>query len=202
MATEKPGFQMSHHDWHSTGYVAQWIAKDVTRDDERRPLLRGMIEKAVFPRGTAIDVLDVGAGYGVLTEEVRKRFPAANVVLQDYSQPMLDRARERLGNGDGHLSYVLCDLLEPSWTEQVGGPFDLAVSAIVLHNLGDRAKIFASYRAIRGLLKPDGVFLNYDRFPGGVEPHLAALGEAGFADVAVTYEKAPIAVVVAGPRKS
>jgi hypothetical protein len=29
-----------------------------------------------------------------------------------------------------------------------------------------------------------------------------ALAEAGFADVAVTYEKTPIAVVVAGPQKS
>jgi ubiquinone/menaquinone biosynthesis C-methylase UbiE len=160
MASEKPNFQMSHHDWHSTGYVAQWIAKDVTRDDERRPLLRQMIEAARFPRGTAIDVLDVGAGYGVMTEEVRKLFPASNVVLQDYSRPMLDSARERLGDGAGHLSYVLCDLLEPAWTRTVGGPFDLAVSALVLHNFGDQAKIFASYRAIHGLLKPDGMFLN------------------------------------------
>jgi trans-aconitate methyltransferase len=201
MATEKPNFQASHHDWHSTGYVADWIAKDVTRDDERRPLLSGMIEAARFPAGKAIEVLDIGAGYGVVTEEVRKRFPASRIVLQDYSRPMLERARERLGDGGGRLSYVLCDLLEPAWTKTVGGPFDLAVSALVLHNLGDRAKIFASYRAIRGLLKPNGMFLNYDRFPGGVERHLEALGEAGFATVAVTYEKAPIAVVVAGPQK-
>lgn len=194
-----PQFRVSHHDWHSQKYVEEWIARDVTRDDERRPLLRQMLEAAPFPRDAAIDLVDIGAGYGVVTEEALRLFPKARAVLQDYSRPMLDRARARLGEGP-RQRYVLCDLVEPSWTKDVGGPFDLAVSAIALHNLGDRKTIFEVYRAIHGLLKRGGYFLNYDRFHGGVEPHVEALRDAGFAAATPIWRKPPLAIVVAGPR--
>jgi ubiquinone/menaquinone biosynthesis C-methylase UbiE len=197
MPSDTQNYRVSHHDWHSPGYVDEWIAKDVTRDDERRPLLQKMLASAPYAHDAAIDVLDVGAGYGIVTEELLKVFPSARVVLQDYSKPMSEKARARFAKGSRQLKYVLCDLIDPSWPKKVGGPFDLAVSAIAIHNLGDRAKIFACYGAIHDLLKPGGVFLNYDRFPGGTDPHLKALRDAGFKRLETTYEKAPIAIVVA-----
>jgi ubiquinone/menaquinone biosynthesis C-methylase UbiE len=201
MPTRRANFRIFPHDWHSTAYVSEWIARDVTRDDERRPEIQRMLAAAPFARDLPICVLDVGAGYGVVTEEVFKAAPNAHVVLQDYSQAMLDRARERLRKRGKHFRFVLCDLTDPSWANKVGGPFDLAVSAIALHNLGDRTTIFSCYRAIYGLLKPGGYFLNYDRFPGGVAQHLAALRDAGFERAECISEKPSIAVLVAGPRR-
>lgn len=197
MPTETKGFAMFPHDWHSTDYVAEWIARDAARDPERRPLLRQMLSFAPFPRDAELDVLDVGAGYGALSEEVLQAFPAARVTLQDYSQPMLDCARQRLAGRSDRLSFVLCDLVDPSWPKHVGGPFDLAVSAIALHNLRDLGKIFACYRAIYDLLKPGGCFLNCDRFVEGIEPHLEALREAGFDRVECRWQESPRAIVVA-----
>ena len=197
MATPSPHSRMSHHDWHSHSYVAEWIAKDVKRDEERRPLLRRMIAMAPFAADRAIDVLDVGAGYGAVTEEVLRRYRSARTVLQDYSGPMLESAREHLGGRSDHLSYVQCDLTDPAWTQAVGGPFDLVVSAIAIHNLDDQASIFACYRAIGGLMKKGGWFLNYDRYPGGLEPHLKALREAGFARLETEALTPPIAIVAA-----
>jgi hypothetical protein len=110
---------------------------------------------------------------------------------------MLDRARECLADRSDNLRYVLCDLVDPSWPKQVGGPFDLAVSAIALHNLRDPGKIFSCYRAIHDLLAPEGCFLNCDRFVEGVEPHLAALSEAGFGRVECSWRESPHAIVVA-----
>jgi ubiquinone/menaquinone biosynthesis C-methylase UbiE len=188
---------MFPHDWHSTDYVAEWITRDAARDPERRPLLQRMLSFAPFPRDAEFEVLDVGAGYGAVSEEVLQAFPAARVTLQDYSQPMLDRARQRLADRSDHLRYVLCDLVDPSWPNQAGGPFDLAVSAIALHNLRDSEKIFACYRAIHDLLKPGGCFLNCDRFVEGVEPHLAALHGAGFGRVECPWLESPRAIVVA-----
>jgi SAM-dependent methyltransferase len=190
-------FRPFPHDWHSADYVSGWIEHDVARDPERRPLLRQMLSSAPFPLGAELKVLDVGAGYGVVTEEVLAAFPAARVTLQDYSQAMLDQARRRLAAHPDRLSYVLCDLFDPSWPQQVGGPFDLAVSAIVLHNLGRREKIFACYPAIYGLLRPGGCFLNYDRFVGGVEEHLTELRAAGFGRVECAWQQPPHAIVVA-----
>src|SRR5260221_11631309 len=138
-----------------------------------------MLAAAPFARDSRLSVLDVGGGYGAVTEELLQLFPAAQVTLQDYSQPMLEAAQKRLAAHAAQLRYVVCDLTDPSWPGAVGGPFDLAVSAIVLHNLRDEEKIFACYRAIPGLLRPDAWFLAYDLFFDGREGHLNALRAAG-----------------------
>jgi SAM-dependent methyltransferase len=197
MPSESKAFRPFPHDWQSVDYVSGWIEHDVARDPERRPRLRQMLSSAPFPRDAELAVLDVGAGYGVVTEEVLAAFPAARVTLQDYSRAMLDQARRRLAERADRLSFVLCDLFDPAWPQAVGGPFDLAVSAIVLHNLGSREKIFACYPAIHSLLRPGGCFLNYDRFVDGVEEHLAELSAAGFGRVECTWQQAPLALVVA-----
>jgi ubiquinone/menaquinone biosynthesis C-methylase UbiE len=156
-----------------------------------------MLSFAPLPRDAELDVLDVGAGYGAVSEEVLQAFPAARVTLQDYSRPMLGHARQRLADRSDQLRYVVCDLVDPSWPKQVGGPFDLAVSAIALHNLRDPEKIYACYRAIHDLLKPGGCFLNCDRFVEGVEPHLGALREAGFDCVECPWRESPRAILIA-----
>src|SRR5262249_51359214 len=143
----------SPHDWHSQSYVTDWIAHDVERDPVRRPRLREMLASAPFPRDAGIAVLDVGAGYGAATEELLTVFPNAHITMQDYSEPMLGAARRRLAAQADQLHYIVADLTDPAWPGAVGGPFDLATSAICLHNLGDYTKIYECYRAIRGLLK-------------------------------------------------
>ena len=185
------------HDWHSADYVADWIAHDTARDPERRPRLQSMLAMAPFPRDAAIEVLDVGAGYGAVTEEVLKAFPKARVTLQDYSQPMLGAARQRLASHAAQLRYVTADLTDPGWAKAVGGPFDLAVSAIALHNLRDPAAIFACYRAIHDLLCPTGWFLDYDLFFAGAEAHIAELRETGFASVKCPWQEPPRAILAA-----
>jgi len=197
MPSDSRPFALVPHDWHSSDYVSEWITRDTTRDGERRPLLQQMLSAAPLPRDAALEVLDVGAGYGVVSEEVLQAFPAARITLQDYSQPMLDRARQRLADHSDRLHYMLCDLTDPSWPRQVGGPFDLAVSAIAIHNLRDPAKIYACYRAIRDLLKPGGYFLNCDRFVQGVQPHVAALRESGFDRVECSWQEPPRAILIA-----
>jgi SAM-dependent methyltransferase len=197
MPSEAKAFRPFPHDWQSADYVAGWIEHDIARDPERRPLLRKMLSSAPFSGDAQLEVLDVGGGYGVVSEEVLAAFPKARVTLQDYSPAMLDQARRRLAGDHDRLSFVLADLTDPAWPQNVGGPFDLAVSAIVLHNLGSCDKIFACYPAIHGLLRPGGYFLNCDRFVDGVDGHLMALRAAGFASVECTWQDPPRAIVVA-----
>ena len=197
MPSEAKTFRPFPHDWQSADYVAGWIDHDIARDPERRPLLRQMLSSVPFSRDAEPEVLDVGGGYGVVTEEVLAAFAGARVTLQDYSPAMLDQARRRLVGRPGRLSFVLADLTDPAWPQHVGGPFDLAVSAIALHNLGSREKIFACYPAIQGLLRPGGYFLNCDRFADGLDEHLTALRSAGFGRVECPWQDPPRAIVVA-----
>jgi ubiquinone/menaquinone biosynthesis C-methylase UbiE len=187
------------HDWHSDAYVEGWIRHDMERNDERRPRLKRMVSLAPFPHDAAISVLDIGAGSGVVTEELLGVFPNARVTLQDFSDVMLGHARQRFTHLAGHIRYVLCDLTDPSWTDRVGGPFDLAVSAIAIHNLRDLAIIGQCYREIFSVLKPSGRFLDYDRFEsaGGLAAHEKLLHAAGFGHVERAWEQSPVAILAA-----
>lgn len=190
-------FHVHEHDWLSHDYVDRWIDEDVTRDAERRPILRKMMSFAPFAKHDPIRALDVGAGYGVVTEEVLRAFPKAQVTWQDYSQPMRDHARENLAKYGDRVGFVLSDLTSAAWTKELRGPFDLAVSGIAIHNLRDRPTIFRCYGAIHKLLGPEGCFLDYDYFQyaGGVDLHIEAMKKEGFATVECMWQEGAAAII-------
>jgi trans-aconitate methyltransferase len=106
----------SEHDWHSRDYVDWWITRDQSRDTERRQRLQAMLGHAGVAADAELSVIDIGGGYGVVTEEVVAAFPRARVTLQDYSEPMLLAARERLVAHSGRVNYVLADLTDRGWS--------------------------------------------------------------------------------------
>lgn len=187
------------HDWHLPAYVEAWIGRDLGRDAERRERLRAMLAHAGIAAGAAARIIDIGGGYGLVTEEVLRAFPAAHVTLQDYSAPMLAAARTRL-TAAGRVDYVVADLLDPDWPERVGGPFDLAVSAIAIHNLREPAAMARCYRGVATLLKPGGRFLDYDLFfdsVGGLAAHTQWLETAGFSRIECLWQQPPLATIAA-----
>jgi SAM-dependent methyltransferase len=204
MAATPENRAIGEHDWHSSDYVDYWITRDKSRDAERRERLRTMLSHADVAADAEFTVLDVGGGYGVVSEEVLTAFPHARVTLQDYSAPMLDAARERLSAFAGRVDYVLADLTDPGWVDRVaeeaGGLFDLAVSAIVIHNLRKLDLIADAYRGVARALKPGGAFLDYDLFfdeIGGVDHHVALLRDAGFARADCLWRQPPRATLKA-----
>jgi len=200
MAVTNDGRSIGEHDWHSSDYVDWWITRDLSRDADRRQRLREMLSRAPVAADAEVSVLDVGGGYGVVSEEVLAAFPRARVTLQDYSEPMLAQARERLAAHRGRTDFVLANLTDPGWTGRVGGPFDLAVSAIVIHNLRDMDLIAGAYRGVAQVLKPGGLFLDYDLFfdeIGGLARHTELLRVGGFAAVECLWQQLPLATIAA-----
>lgn len=187
------------HDWHSHRYVDDWIARDARRMAERMPILEALIAAVPFPSDAQIDVLDVGGGSGVISEAVLDAFPSARLALQDFSEHMLAHAKEKFSTHDRAIRYVQCDLRDPAWVQAAGGPFDLVVSGIAIHNLKDLAAMAACYEAVHGLLKPGGCFLDYDHFDrfGGVPLHQHSMKVAGFKAADPVWHKHPTAVVKA-----
>jgi trans-aconitate methyltransferase len=152
-----------------------------------------------FAHDAAIEVLDVGGGGGVIAEAVLEAFPNATVTLLDFSPHMLAAARERLSRYLARLRTVLSDLADPGWTKTTGGPFDLAVSGIAIHNLHEMAAIAACYDGVCSRLKDGGAFIDYDHFDrvGGVPLHQHMLKVAGFKSADVLWHEHPTAVIKA-----
>lgn len=136
--------------------MTDWVA----RDERRHRDLDGIV--GVLELSPPSRVLDVGGGYGYLTRLVLERFPGSQVVLHDFSQPMLDRAVTHL---DGFSDrYVACnaDLRDPRWVEVVGRHFDAVVSAHAIHNVRDPEVIARIYGDLLGCLRPGGRFVDLD----------------------------------------
>jgi SAM-dependent methyltransferase len=191
---------IGEHDWQSREYVNNWIERDVTHDNVRRPLLQQMLTLAPFAPEAEINVLDVGAGYGLVSEQVLRIFPHARLTLQDYSVPMFDHARSRLRLYHGQISYVVSDLRDSNWTGELQFPFDLIVSGLAIHNLREQPLMQACYRSIYGLLRPTGIFLDYDLFglvEGGIGTHREWMHAAGFERTECTWEEPPLGIIAA-----
>ena len=93
------GWAQSHdvpEQWREQEFVDNWVTRDDGRQDQRGPMMEAAVSAAPFPTEQAIKVLDVGAGYGLLTKHLLERYPNAKVTLQDVSEPMFNHAKQRL----------------------------------------------------------------------------------------------------------
>jgi len=151
-----------HHDWASETYVDEWVGRQRAEDPRRAERFQLMCDLFPFPTDATVTILDVGAGYGAVSDYILGRFPNATCIAQDGSEPMLNRARNLLATYGGRFTPHQSDLFDPNWLPKPFGPFDAAVSSSCLHNLRDFTRISEIYREIREHLQPGGVFLNLD----------------------------------------
>jgi len=151
-----------HHDWASDAYVDAWVQRQQTADPTRAERFQLMCDLLPFAVDAPVTILDVGGGYGPVSQFLLDRFPNATCIVQDGSPPMLQRAQQYLAGYGARATAVQSDLFEPHWLPAQYGPFDAVVSALCLHNLRDFQRISAIYRDIGAHLKPGGVFLNLD----------------------------------------
>jgi 2-polyprenyl-3-methyl-5-hydroxy-6-metoxy-1,4-benzoquinol methylase len=182
--TPRPHAQ-DHDDparWQQTEFVDQWVTRDDGRIDERLPMIQDAIGSVPRDSGETFTALDVGAGYGLLTTELLKRFPNAQVTLQDVSEPMLTHAKGRLADNAAQLKFITSDFSQSDWASRLGGPFDLVISAIAIHNMYDDDLISSVYKGIHDLMSPGATFVNLDYAgqSGGIDAHLGWLSDAGF----------------------
>ena len=185
------------HDWHSPQYVEEWIAEDISCDAERRPLLRELLGHAPVPVDAHLRILDVGAGYGLLSALALEEFPNAHVTLLDFSRPMLDRAQTRLAANESRTAFLLRDLTSGKWNAGLERSFDLVITGFTIHNLEKAEVIEGAYRGIISVMKPSAHFLEHDfvSFCGGRSAQEAMLNRAGFRHVRCIRDEYPTAMM-------
>ena len=103
-------------------------------------------------------ILEVAAGTGVLTRALLAACPGAGVVATDLSQPMLDRAAERVG-ADARVRYQRADALDLPFDEAT---FDVVACQFGVMFFPDRVQ---GYREASRVLRPGGalIFNVWDR---------------------------------------
>jgi tRNA (cmo5U34)-methyltransferase len=139
-------------------YYVETVAISVPKRDEQ---LAFLFELLPWPTDAHLHVLDIGAGFGAITQEVLIRYPRSSVTCVDGSGEMMKLARERLAKYGERVSFHQADLAYRSWHEQLSGSYDAAVSGLAIHHITDERKR-ALCVEVFGLLRPGGVFLNDD----------------------------------------
>jgi SAM-dependent methyltransferase len=171
------------HDWSSKQYVGDWAARQDRYEDERRPQLQMIADALPFNREAAIQILDVGAGYGTLAQFLLDEFPNATALCQDGSEAMVNLGRRRMAKWKDRIDYVIADFSKPGWSRAIDGSFDAVVSTIAIHNVRVPGVIERIYKDLFQLLNPGGCFLNLDLTFVPLAKQLGWLRAAGFVDV-------------------
>jgi tRNA (cmo5U34)-methyltransferase len=102
---------------------------------------------------SARTILELGIGTGETTRRVLARHPGATLTAIDSSPEMLERARALFPHADLRLSRLEDPLPE--------GPFDLVLSALVVHHL-DGAGKRDLFRRVADVVRPGGRFVLAD----------------------------------------
>jgi tRNA (cmo5U34)-methyltransferase len=105
-------------------------------------------------------VLDVGCGAGNYTLKLLERLPNLDATLIDLSQPMLDRASERVGRATaGQITAIQGDIREAVLPD---GQFDIVLAAAVLHHLRTDEEWRRVFTAFHRALRPGGSVWVFD----------------------------------------
>lgn len=109
---------------------------------------------------TARDILDVGCGAGNYALRLLAELPNRNVRLLDLSQPMLDRARDRvLAATQGTVSTLQGDVRE---VDLGAGSCDIILAAAVLHHLRSDDEWRQVFAQLHAALRPGGSLWIFD----------------------------------------
>jgi tRNA (cmo5U34)-methyltransferase len=125
------------------------------------PLAMALIAQAAAATTPhARHILDVGCGAGNYTLKLLEHVPNLDVTLIDLSQPMLHRARERVGQATaGRITTIQGDIREVNLSE---GGFDIVLAAAVLHHLRADQEWRDVFGAFHRALRPRGSVWVFD----------------------------------------
>ena len=117
--------------------------------------------------------LDLGCGDGILGATVLGEYPSARGVFVDFSEPMLEQAREQLKDYSDTLTFENLDYGNPAWVNRIRphAPFDAILSGYSIHHQPDARKREV-YAEIFSLLKPGGWFINIEHVSSAAQSNI------------------------------
>lgn len=121
----------------------------------------GTVLQAIpFDCNVAIRIADLGAGTGILSFMLAKRFPKSDLTLIDVTPEMLEEAQKKFHNTH-NMRYEIKDYAH----EDLESNYDLVVSAMSIHHLEQDSQ-YNLYARIFDRMNPGGAFINADLVKG------------------------------------
>lgn len=105
-------------------------------------------------------ILDLGAGTGIFSQYLLKKYPNASLTLIDIAENMLELSKDRFK--DLHnVKYIINDYLAYDFNDK----YDIIISSLSIHHLSHDEK-FELYKKCYSMLSTNGIFINSDQFLG------------------------------------
>jgi tRNA (cmo5U34)-methyltransferase len=122
---------------------------------------RTALELIPFQPEDRFEVLDLGAGTGIISAMIAAAFPKSRLTLFDVTPEMLTIARARLKPLGKRVRFVTADFASASQSQT----WDTVVSALAIHHLPDSGKRHL-FSDVFKYLTPGGAFINADQVAG------------------------------------
>jgi len=105
----------------------------------------------------AHSVLELGSGPGYFAQILLTTLSSIHYTALDFSQPMHQLAKERLGPLAKRARFIHESFLNQNWVQQVQ-PIEAVVSIQAVHETRHKSKALPLFKQIRQVLVPDGIF--------------------------------------------
>ncbi|PSJ72759.1 class I SAM-dependent methyltransferase [Sphingobacteriales bacterium UPWRP_1] len=122
-------------------------------------MIQTVVQNIPFAPHEPLKIADLGCGTGTLSAAVKQHFTNARLVCYDFSENMLQQAKQNLSNFEG-VQYLLAEFNTMRFEPQA--PFHAIVSSLALHHLETDEDKRRFYRKVYEALLPGGVFINAD----------------------------------------
>ena len=190
-------------NWHSPNDVAEWERTAQTRPGRAEMFESFSHELRALGNANAT-VLELGSGPGFLAAFLLKALPTLRLTLVDFSAPMHDLARARLGPRAAQVTFLQRSFKDPDWPRGLG-LFEAVITNQAVHELRHKRHAPQLHTAVRQVLRPSGVYLVTDGFFGtegsqNNQLHMtlaeqqAALLAAGFSQVELVATSGSLAM--------
>ena len=125
---------------------------------------KNIVEKLYTDNMAELNILDLGAGNGMLTELVMSLFPNARVTMLDFSPEMLESSEayfEKLNISLDNVEFTVKNFVTDDFPNQ---KYDLVISSFALHHVRTANDLENVYLKIVKSLKDNGSFINIDYY--------------------------------------
>ena len=196
-----------NHRFHDVDYVKSYAASINGRRPERLKIFQhaaDLIDDLPFDTP---HVVELCVGSGLLANVLLTRLQKITYEGVDFSQPMLDLAKDTLASFNDRIALVQANLNTDDWAGMLQRPIHAIVSNMALRDLGSRENVGKTYEQAFRIIEPGGLMFNADLVlredsdpgTGGrfkVHEHIDALETIGFSDVRSTFDFGGYACVV------